>query len=158
MPKKTKLAALIAAMVIALSGITVLFCKNVIYNAADGVFHYGNVENTPTYTAYYMISLPYFTEQRLEQLVTEYVEKHDLFNKIIAEQNITTTARICIYFNRPSLEWPLGKVWSVYEADDLSTTYGGNNVATVIATTDGSPVTDYVYSSNIDRLDEKEAE
>ena len=157
MPKKTKLAALIAAMVIALSGITVLFCKNAIYNAADGVFNYGGVDGT-TYTAYYMISLPYFTEDNLEKLVTEYVEKHDLFNKIIAEQNITTTARICIYFNRPSLEWPLGKVWSVYEADDLSTTYGGNNVATVIATTDGSSVTDYVYSSNIDRLDEKEAE
>lgn len=156
MSKKTKLAALIAAVVVALSGIAALFCKNVIYNAADGVFHYGDVDNN--YTAYYMISLPYFTEERLERLVTEYVEKQDLFNRIIAEQNITSTARICIYFNRPSLEWPLGKVWSIYEADDLSTTYGGNNVASVIATTDGSPVTEYVYSSATDRFDKKEAE
>ena len=125
-----------------------IFYKNIIYNAADGVYSYEQDGVTTVYD-FYMISLPAWNEQHLKKVVTDYISKNNPFNELAQTACESGTIRICISFVRPSLEWPIGKILPSKKAEHLSTTATGHLVATCIAViSKGQPVTNYYYSSN----------
>lgn len=156
MTKKQKLIAVATSVVIALSGIAFLLYKNVVYNGANGMYSYSQ-GNCKTVNAYYMLALPYFGEDHLERIITDYIEDTDLFNKIAKEESALTYTRICIRFNKPSFRWPIGIKLDPDDAEELSTVSRGNEIATCITVIQtGERATSYYYYYGDYSTDSKE--